>query len=71
LDTVDVELPRRVVEKACELTGERSARAAITALVQRSQGNVPNAQTARALRSRKRGKGFTSGKEAVAYLKSL
>ena len=71
MNTIDVELPRSVVEKACELTGERSARAAITALVRRSEGSLPNAQTARALRSKKRGKVFTSGKEAVAYLKSL
>ena len=34
-------------------------------------GNVPNAQTVRALRSKKRGKTFSSGKEAIAYLKSL
>ena len=71
VNTVDVELPRSVVDKARELTGERTARAAITALVRRSEGNVPNAQTARALRSKKRGKIFTSGKEAIDYLKSL
>jgi hypothetical protein len=71
VDTVDVELPRSVVEKARELTGERTARAAITALVRRSEGNRPNATTAGALRSKKRGKVYTSGKEAVAYLKSL
>ena len=71
MDTVDVELPRSVVQKAQEITGERTARAAITALVKRSEGNRPNAQTARTLRSGKRGKVFTSAKEAVAYLKSL
>ena len=68
MNTVDVELPRSVVEKARELTGERSARAAITALVRHSTGNRPNARTARALRSKKRGKVFTSGKAAVAHL---
>ena len=71
VNTVDVELPRSVVDKARELTGERTARAAITALVRRGEGNVPNAQTARTLRSKKRGKTFSSGKEAIAYLKSL
>jgi len=71
MDTVEVALPRSVIQKAQRLTGQRNARAAITALVRRSQENLPNAVTARALRSKKRGKVFTSAKEAIAYLKSL
>lgn len=71
MDTVDVALPRSVVQKARKLTGRRSASAAITALVRRSEGPMPNAATTRALRSKKRGKVFTSAKDAVAYLKAL
>lgn len=71
MDTVEVALPRSVVQKARKLTGRRSASAAITALVRRSESPTPNTVTARALRSKKRGRVFTNAKEAVAYLKNL
>ncbi|MEK6806051.1 MAG: hypothetical protein AABY95_05325 [Pseudomonadota bacterium] len=71
MDTVQVELPRSVVKSAQKITGERSARAAITTLVRQGESHAPNATTARALRSKKRGKVFTRAKDAIAYLKAL
>lgn len=65
-----VELPEEVIQRAKALTGKRTARAAMTALVE-GTGNVPNAETVKALRSKKRGKVFTNARDAMAYLKAL
>lgn len=69
MDSVEVSLPRNVVERAKKITGQRSPRAALTALVR--EHGVPNAATAQSLRARpsKRDKTFTSAKDAVAYLR--
>lgn len=69
MDSVDVSLPRNVVERAKKITGRRSPREAISALVR--EHGIPNAATARALRAKRsaRDKTFTSAKEAVAYLR--
>jgi len=71
MDTVQVDLPRSVVKSAQKITGERSAIAAITTLVRQGENRMPNATTARGLRSKKRGKVFTRAKDAIAYLKSV
>ena len=71
MDIVQVDLPLSVVKSARKITGERSARAAITTLVRQGEIRTLNATTARALRSKKRGKVFTRAKDAIAYLKAL
>jgi hypothetical protein len=69
VDRVDVSLPRNVVERAKEITGRRSPREALTALVR--EHGVPNAATARSLRAKPsaRDKTFASAKSATAYLR--
>lgn len=65
-----VELPEEVIQRAKALTGKRTARAAVTALVERS-GNVPNAETARELRGKpsKRDRVFATGAAAADFIR--
>lgn len=65
-----VELPEEVIQRAKALTGKRTARAALTALVGET-GNVPNAETARALKDKptKGDKTFKNARDAVAFLR--
>jgi hypothetical protein len=66
-----VELPTEVIEYAKAMTGKRTARAAITDLVQKA-GNVPNAATARILREPAgRGRTFDNAKDAVAHIRKI
>ena len=69
MDSVDITLPHNVVERAKQITGQRTPRAALTALVR--EHGVPNATTARSLRARpsKRDKSFASAKDAMAFLR--
>lgn len=69
MSSVDVTLPRNVVERAKKITGRRSPREALTALVR--EHGIPNAATARSLRAKPsaRDKTFTSAKAAAAYLR--
>jgi hypothetical protein len=70
VSNVALTLPEAVVARAKAMTGKRTARAAVIAALE-EQGNVPNAETARALRSKVRGKVFKGAKDAMAYLDSL
>lgn len=66
-----VELPASVVKRAKELTGKKSARAAVTALIEGSQA-TPDAKT-RAFRA-KNSKGSTvvrGGKDAAAFMRKF
>lgn len=54
MENITVTLSADLVERALAATGKRTAKAAITELVHRSEGNTPNDVTARALRSKAR-----------------
>ncbi|HTY50338.1 MAG TPA: hypothetical protein VMB48_11675 [Steroidobacteraceae bacterium] len=68
-----VEISAEIIAEAKALTRKRGARAAIESAVAQLREYVhePTPATARTLRSRKRGKTFSSADEAIAYLKGL
>ncbi len=65
----NVELPEEVIQRAKALTGKRTARAAVTALVEQQSGNAPNAGTAQALSSKEAGRTFKNARAAVIFLR--
>lgn len=64
-----VELPEEIINRAKALTGKRTARAAMTALVEHA-GNIPNPPTARSLRAKGREHSFKTAKAATAFLRA-
>ncbi|MGH8455502.1 MAG: hypothetical protein ACRETW_04590 [Stenotrophobium sp.] len=70
MSSVAINLPESLVTRTMAITGKRTARAAVIAALA-DQGNVPNAETKRALLSKDKGKTFKSADAAIAYLERL
>ncbi|MEK6807225.1 MAG: hypothetical protein AABY95_11325 [Pseudomonadota bacterium] len=74
MDIVHLDLPKSVVQQAQKITGERSASAALTALVRKPAYKADFKRgLQQSLREERggRGKTFNNARAAVAYLKSL
>lgn len=74
MDIVHLDLPGSVVRQAQKITGERTPRAALSALVQKPDYKAGFKRGLRqSLKEERQGKGktFKTARAAVAYLKSL
>ncbi|MGH8541806.1 MAG: hypothetical protein ACRETW_15040 [Stenotrophobium sp.] len=70
MSNVALTLPESVVNRVMASTGKRTARAAVMAALA-ERGNVPNAETVRALRSKRPGVVMRSRDEFKKFVDSL